>query len=146
MVRLWCLQVAKAEQTQTGLIEPMVDRDSADWWEGLAHGQLLLQACLDCGRIRFPPMPSCPYCGGFSAQDHNASGHGQLYSWVVVHRALHPEYVGEVPYTIAAVDLDDGPRIFGRFVGETDRLAAGFRVKAHFYSVNGRHMLGFEAE
>ena len=54
-------------------------------------------------------------------------------------------YADDVPYTIVAVDLDEGPRIFGRYVGNANRLESGLAVKAHWYSVNGRTLLGFEA-
>ena len=42
---------------------PVPDPDSAFFWEGLRARKLLLQACGACARHRFPPMPSCPYCG-----------------------------------------------------------------------------------
>jgi uncharacterized OB-fold protein len=40
-----------------------------------------------------------------------------VYSWVGVQRALTPDFEGEVPYTIATVELDEGARAFGRLDG-----------------------------
>ena len=36
---------------------PTPDRDSQFFWDGVAAGRLLLQACSSCGAVRFPPQP-----------------------------------------------------------------------------------------
>jgi uncharacterized OB-fold protein len=96
---------------------PVPDPDSAFFWDGLRARRLLLQACDGCGRHRFPPMPSCPYCASPATRVAEAAGTGVIYSWVVVHRAFDPAFAAEVPYTIATVTLDEGPRVIGRLEG-----------------------------
>jgi uncharacterized OB-fold protein len=60
---------------------------------------------------------------------------------VVIHRALHPAFAGDVPYTVAAVDLDEGARVFGRLLeGEAE---AGAAVEAVVYRVEQQALLGF---
>ncbi len=95
---------------------PRVDVDSRAWWDGLRDHRLVLQRCEEDGRFRFPPMPSCPYCGTPGGTDTEVEGRGAVYSWVVVHRALTPD-VTEVPYTIATVELPAGVRMVGRLDG-----------------------------
>jgi uncharacterized OB-fold protein len=90
---------------------PAVDEESAFYWDGLAEGRLLLQRCDACSTPRFPAMPSCPYCADPATSVFEASGEGAVYSWIVVHRAFHPAFAGDVPYTVAMVDLDEGPRV-----------------------------------
>jgi hypothetical protein len=51
-----------------------------------------------------------------------------VYSWVVVHIALDPAFAGEVPYAIVTVDLEEGPRVFARFDGPIESLAADLPV------------------
>lgn len=108
---------------------PRVDVDSRAWWEGLRAHRLVLQRCESCGRHRFPPMPSCPFDGTPGGTTCNVDGHGFVYSWVVVHRALTPNRESDVPYTIATVELPERVRILGRLDGD---VAAGVAVEPRF--------------
>ncbi|WAX58471.1 OB-fold domain-containing protein [Jatrophihabitans cynanchi] len=124
-----------------GLIAPVMDADSAAWWGALAEGVLLLQQCDVCGRDRCPPLPCCPYCGSPGARVVPASGAGSVYSWTTVRRSLAPAFVGDEPYTVLAVNLDEGPRLFGRLLAGS--LSSGARVWARCYEVDGQTLLGF---
>jgi len=53
----------------------------------------------------------------------------------VYHRALHAAFTGQVPYTVAVVELDDGPRITARMVPGERPVAIGDRVRASFEAV-----------
>ena len=110
---------------------PTADADSAPYLAALRRHQLLLQHCTACGRVRFPPMPSCPWCGSAGAEWQPVSGRGRVYSWVGVHRALTADFQSEVPYTIATVDLAEGARAFGRLEGP-EPTAPGGAVVATF--------------
>jgi uncharacterized OB-fold protein len=59
-------------------------------------------------------MPACPWCGTAGGVDVEVAGTGVVYSFVRVHRALTEEMASEVPYAVAAVDLDGGGRVFAR--------------------------------
>ncbi|MCB0997566.1 MAG: OB-fold domain-containing protein [Acidimicrobiales bacterium] len=115
---------------------PVPDLDTAPFLSALRDEQLLLQRCDACGRHRFPPMPSCPWCGAERHVFEAVAGVGQVYSFVTVHRPLTPAFADEVPYVIATVDLDVGCRIFGRLEapdGSTpDVVRIGRRVVARF--------------
>jgi uncharacterized OB-fold protein len=134
------------ELHQLGLIAPTIDADSAPWWDALDEKRLLLPRCKACGRYWFPPTPGCPHCGATQHELVEASGRGSLYSWVVVQRALHPAFINDVPYTIALVDLEEGPRVFGRLFGvaSSTGLAAEMPLRAVVYEVQDRSLLGFE--
>jgi len=109
---------------------PVADTDTRFYWEGLAKGQLTVQECTACGRRRFPPMPSCPYCAATGTVIMEATA-GTVYSWITVRRAFQPAFAAQVPYTIATVDLDGGGRIAGRLEpGEVAR--PGLRVRPRF--------------
>ncbi len=45
-----------------------------------------------------------------------ASGSGRLHTYVISHRAA-PGFEGQVPYAIAVVELDEGPRLLTNIVG-----------------------------
>ena len=93
---------------------PSVDADSAFYWEGLGAGELRLQCCRDCGRHRFPPLPTCSHCGHPEWETVVSPGRGRLYSWIVVHRAFSPAFADDVPYAIGTVELDEGCRMLAR--------------------------------
>jgi uncharacterized OB-fold protein len=110
---------------------PETDADGAPWWAALREHRVVLQRCAACGTVRFPRMPACPFCGDDRSDDVEASGGGTVYSWVRVHRAADPAFAGEVPYAIFAVDLDEGPRVFGRLDPPAEP-AIDARVRAAF--------------
>jgi uncharacterized OB-fold protein len=109
---------------------PVSDVDSQFYWAGLTREQLLIQECGVCHKRRFPPMPSCPYCGAFETVVCEAWA-GAIYSWVTVHRAFQPAFAVDVPYTLATVDLDGGGRMVARLEpGESAK--PGLRVVPFF--------------
>ncbi len=128
---------------QHGVLQPLADEDSRWWWEGIAQQRLLLPRCTKCARYFFPPQPTCPYCGSSQWEPIEASGHGRVYSWVVVHVPLDPAFQRDVPYTIAAVELDEGPRVFGR-VNDEALISEGAPAQAIFYTVDDVPLLGFK--
>jgi hypothetical protein len=109
---------------------PLSDRDSEFYWKGLADRQILAQRCDACERVRFPPMPTCPYCAARSATIVECPGTGAVYSYVVVHRAFDPAFADAVPYVVSTVDLDPGIRVVARFDG--GRPAIGDHVTPAF--------------
>jgi uncharacterized OB-fold protein len=119
--------------------------DSRDWHAALERGELHLPRCGQCGRCHFPPMPACPNCGAPGrGEPVVATGLGRVYSWVVARMALDPAFAGEIPYAIVAVDLDEGPRVFGRYLGDEQELADGLRVRFRPRTADGVATLAFE--
>jgi uncharacterized OB-fold protein len=45
------------------------------------------------------------------------SGVGKVFSFVTFHRVYHPAFAQEVPYVVALVQLDEGPRLLSNIVG-----------------------------
>ena len=94
---------------------PAVDDDSAEFWEGTAAGELRIQACGACGRLRFPPRPMCPYCRSTDVTWNKMSGRGSVWSFVVPHPPLLPAFEPLAPYNVVVVSLEEDERI--RLVG-----------------------------
>jgi hypothetical protein len=76
-------------------------------------------------------MPSCPWCAATAFDVVESTGRGVVYSFVTAHVALSPGYVGSVPYSVATVELEEGPRLLGR-VEPPAPLAIGDRVVSRF--------------
>lgn len=121
---------------------PVPDEESAPFWEGLAVGRIVVQGCASCARRRFPRMPACPYCGASGGIDVEAPGTGTVYSWVRVERPLTPAMSGQVPYSIATVDLDGGGRIHGR-LEPASSASIGLAVEPVFVTHEGWTELRF---
>jgi uncharacterized OB-fold protein len=121
---------------------PSVDVTSAEFWRGLERGELVLSRCGSCGRAFFPPMPSCPECGAEDLRSFVGSGRGTLYSWVVVHIALDAAFADDVPYTVVAVDLEEGGRMLGRLHEPAD-LVAGAAMEFQPFVRDGVRLPGF---
>lgn len=96
---------------------PVVNADSAPYWEGARQGKLLLQRCRDCGTLRFFPRYLCTACGSERTEWAEASGRGAVHSFTIVHRAAFPEFQARTPYVVALIDLEEGPRMMTNIVG-----------------------------
>ena len=70
---------------------PVIDPDSAAYWESLRQGTLAICRCTECRRWMHPPLERCRYCGGASAVEP-VSGVGSVYSFIVVRRAMVPGF------------------------------------------------------
>lgn len=119
----------------TGIVRPMIGRDSRFFWEGTAAGELRIQRCNACGDLRFPPGPACPSCGAFDRGHVVAAGTGTVFSYVV-HR--HPPVPGkELPIVIALIDLDEGVRMVGEVVDVADdEIGIGVRLRVEFNRID----------
>jgi uncharacterized OB-fold protein len=90
---------------------------TAPFWEGLRDGVLRFQRCRACAIPRLPPSSECPVCLAAESEWEGAAGGGRLVSWVVFRRAFHPSFAERIPYEVAVVELDEGPRLITNLVG-----------------------------
>jgi uncharacterized OB-fold protein len=107
---------------EQGYLLPEIDEDSAPFWEGCLAGELRMQSCAACGRLRFPPRPMCPWCRSFDATWTAMSGRGTVWSFVVPHPPLLAAYGDQAPYNVIVVALDEDPslRLVGNLVVDAD--------------------------
>jgi hypothetical protein len=110
-------------------VRPTITADSAAHYDALKRGELILQRCEACHCARMPAMPVCTRCGSDRAAWIGASGQGRVHSWVRYHRPYLPEFESMVPYAVLAVQLDEGPVMFGRLVTPVAAPRIGQSVK-----------------
>ena len=107
--------------------------ESAPYWEAAKAHKLLLPRCDACGQFWFPPSQRCTHCLSAHFTWHEASSHGRIYSFVVYHRVYHPAFEQDVPYAVAIVELDEGPRLLANIVGTPpDAIRCDMRVRVVF--------------
>jgi uncharacterized OB-fold protein len=118
-------------------ILPTIDDVNRPFWDGCRHGQLKVQRCTHCGRLRYPVGIVCPECLGGEADWQPLSGRGKVFSFVVFHRAYHPAWEGKVPYNVALIELDEGPIMLSNVIDvDNAKLAVGFPVQVAFEAVD----------
>jgi uncharacterized protein len=92
---------------------PSPTPETQHFWDGTRAGELRLQRCADCDHTYFPPRPFCPACSSRSVDLVTASGRATLHSYVIHHRDA-PGFTA--PYSIAVVQLEEGPRMMTNVV------------------------------
>ena len=110
---------------------PVVNRDNAGFWEGVAAHRLLVQRCGDCATLRFPWLPGCNACGSQRWDTVEASGAGTVYSYVVMHHPSFPAF--DPPYAVGLIELAEGVRMVSNVVGVPyDKVRIGMPVRLEF--------------
>lgn len=94
---------------------PTTEEHDAPFWEGARRGVVLMEACNNCGQLRFPPRPMCPHCRSRQRHWREMSGHGRIWSFIVPHPPLLPAFNPMAPYNVIVVAIEEDPSI--RLVG-----------------------------
>lgn len=89
---------------------PQPTPETKPYWDAAREGRLVLPWCRDCGRAHFYPRAICPHCGGARLDWRQASGRGRLHTYVINHKPAKG-FEERVPYVIAVVELEEGPRM-----------------------------------
>ena len=124
---------------------PEITPLSKPYWDALNEGRLSFQQCACCNHAWLPPRAECPECWEVQWRWKTASGRGRIVSWVIYHHAYHAEFKDRLPYNVALVELDEGPRLITNIVNLKDRkLAIELPVKLHIEEEHGVSLARFE--
>ena len=98
---------------------PLPERTAltAPYWDSLQQGWLSFQKCRHCGHAWLPARAECPSCLQADAHWVAASGRAKVVSWTVFHIAYHKAFESRVPYNVAIVELEEGPRLISNVLG-----------------------------
>lgn len=122
----------------TGYLKPLppITNLNRPYWDGLREGRLRMQQCPACRLIWYPPGPLCPQCWSTDIEWTTLSGRGTVNSWVVFHQAYLKGFDDEVPFNVAEVALEEGPRLMTNLVGiDIDQIEVGMPVEIVFDAV-----------
>ncbi len=109
---------------------PNVNDDNKEFWAGCKVHQLRFQKCQSCGNVRWPASPFCPQCFARGMEWIISEGRGYVYSYAVYHVAYYPGFEKEIPYVVAIVELEEGPRLLTNIVGcRPDDVKCGMQVE-----------------
>jgi uncharacterized OB-fold protein len=103
--------------------------DTAEFWRKTKDHVLGYQHCDDCGAIVFYPRRHCTGCLGSNLTWQASAGEGSIYSFSIIRQSYHPFFRAQVPFAVAWVDLDEGPRLLTNITGDPSTLEIGQRVR-----------------
>jgi uncharacterized OB-fold protein len=110
---------------------PPINYDNEFFWDGIQEGTLRIQRCSDCGRFRYPAIPSCSRCHSLTWETIESDGRGAIYSYVTVHHPPTPGFA--LPYVVVLVELDEGVRLpISSSTMTPEELTIGARVEIGF--------------
>ncbi len=92
--------------------------------------------CKTCKTHYFPPRLVCPICRRKGQlEPYKMKGLGKIYSFSIVYQAPD-NFKRQMPYVIAQVELDEGPRLTTQIVNiDPENVKIGMRVRACFRKV-----------
>jgi len=107
---------------------PDVTDTSRPFWDALNEGRLVFQECEQRHRW-LPTRDFCPSCLSDQFEYVNAVGRAKLLSWVVYNSAMNEAFKEQVPYNVALVQLEEGPKMMTNNLAPNGELKAGMDLQ-----------------
>ncbi|MFN4099825.1 MAG: Zn-ribbon domain-containing OB-fold protein [Pararhodobacter sp.] len=112
---------------------PTLDDVNRPFWDACREGRLALQKCRSCAHLRYPVSHVCPECLSYESDWTTVSGKGEVFSYIVFHQVYNEAFAQDVPYNVAIIQLDEGPRMISNVTGvANDAVKVGDRVEVVF--------------
>jgi uncharacterized OB-fold protein len=105
--------------------------DTRAFWAGTKDKVFRYQQCNHCQTVIFYPRAHCTGCTESDLEWKDSSGRATLYTYSVVRQSYHPFFRNLVPYVVAWVDLEEGPRILTNVVdvADVDQVTIGMPLE-----------------
>lgn len=114
--------MSEQKKTPTRPLPRTDELDTQAFWEATKTKEFKYQQCASCGTVVWYPRAHCTGCTSGKLEWKTASGRATVYSYSVVRQSYHPFFRNLVPYAVAWIDLEEGPRILSNVVGVDDPL------------------------
>ena len=126
--------------------EPPISDGAKPFWDGTRDEQFLLPWCRSCHEFFWYPRELCPRCLSEDIEWRPASGRATVYTCSIMPKPAHPSLADRVPYVVALVDLQEGPRLMTNIVNcDPAAVTIGMAVQLTWEALNdGRHLPVFE--
>lgn len=114
---------------------PVIETHTKAYWDACRDGKLLIQNCQKCGNLQFYPRTVCINCLSEELGWVRASGKGTVYAFSTIHQAPTPAYAGDIPYSFAIIDLEEGVRMTSNVIDcKPEDVKVGMAVEVVFRS------------
>ena len=115
---------------------PEADANTAPFFDGANEGRLMIQRCGECSAFLPPGSTVCSECLSESLEWVRSSGAGKVFTFGVMHQLYHEGFAQEIPYVVAVIELDEGPRLNSNIIGcEPGDVRVGDAVTVTFEPV-----------
>jgi uncharacterized OB-fold protein len=117
---------------------PPIDPLTAPFWDSVKAHAMRLQRCGACGTFVFFPRPLCPVCFSDALEWTPVSGRGVVHAFTIPHRHPSAAFQPDLPYVVAIVELEEGPRLMTNLVQvapDASQIAVGMPVEVVYDDV-----------
>ncbi len=118
---------------------PVPDALSKPFWDAVNEKRLVLQNCVACDTLQYPPRDKCATCGSAESLGwKEVSGRGHISSYIVIEDGRLDRRMPDQPYNLAVVTLDEDPGInfYSNLPGTpVDEVPVGAAVEVVFEEV-----------
>ena len=126
---------------------PRQGQHNKPFWAGARDGKLILPHCTECNKVHWYPRLICPFCHSDKLDWIEASGEGTIYTYAVQHRLAAGNWVKELPFVTAFIDLKEGDRMQTVLRGvdplKPEEIKIGMKVKVEFEQANDDTFIPF---
>jgi uncharacterized protein len=117
---------------------PVPDELSKPFWDAVNEKRLIVQHCVVCNTLQYPPRQHCQNCDSNDLDWKETNGRGHILEFVVLDDSHLPMRAQDQPVNLALVTLDEDPRInfYANLPGEQVReVPVGAAVEVIFEEV-----------
>ena len=98
-------------------------------WRKTRRGIYIIGSrCKKCSALFFPLRTRCTRCKSDELEDYKFSGIGKIYAYSTIYTS-HVGFEKQVPYTIAIVKLEEGPKMTAQII-DFDNIDMGMKVES----------------
>jgi uncharacterized protein len=90
---------------------PVPDELSKPFWDAVNEKRLIVQHCVACNNLQYPPRQHCQNCGSINLDWKETNGRGHILESAVLDDSHLPMRAQDQPVNLALVTLDEDPRI-----------------------------------
>ena len=95
---------------------PQPDPVTQPFWDSLKQHAMQIQRCNDTGKFFFYPRGLSPFTLSDNISWETVSGRGTVHAFSIVYNQRAPGFAEEVPYVVAMVELEEGPRMMTNLI------------------------------
>lgn len=112
---------------------PVPQPHTVAFWQAAKQNELKIQKCSQCGHAQHYPRVACTACWSAELDWHTCTGKGTVHSYTIAYRSTTPEFIGDDPYIVAIVELEEGVRMTTNIVDcPLDSIAIDMPVQVVF--------------
>jgi len=117
----------------SGKFLPRPRPETAAWWESCREHRLMIQQCSQCEAFQFYPRIICSTCMSEGVDWVQSAGRGKVATFTVCRLPVAEAYAADVPYVVALVQLEEGPRMMSNIVQcDPESVKTGMPVEVVF--------------